>query len=150
LDDILTPLEQRWHARLAKDGRRLHVLVDDTTSVQSAPATLGQILDVLVDNATTHGRGTVTVTTTANRGSTSIDVEDEGAGLPTVPPGGDVRLGSDPTVHGLGMRLARSLAEAAGGRLIVRRRGPNPVIAVVLPAHARALTVAADSKRAPG
>jgi signal transduction histidine kinase len=133
LADILTPLEQRWHARLARDGRRLHVLVDDSTSEQPAPATLAQILDVLVDNATIHGRGTVTVTTTATRGSTTIDIQDEGAGMPAVGPGEDLKVGSEPAVHGVGMRLARSLAEAAGGRLVVKHRGPNPVVAVVLP-----------------
>jgi signal transduction histidine kinase len=35
--------------------------------------------------------------------------------------------------HGLGLRLAQSLAEAAGGRLVLKSSGPGPVVAVILP-----------------
>ena len=35
--------------------------------------------------------------------------------------------------HGLGLRLAESLAEAAGGRLVLKSSGPGPLVAVILP-----------------
>jgi signal transduction histidine kinase len=136
LADILTPLEQRWHTHLAKHGRRLQVVVDDGTGGQPVPATVSQILDVLVDNASTHGRGTVTITTAATLGGTTIEVGDEGDGLPAETPRVDHGAVLPPSDHGLGLPLARSLAEVAGGRLVIKRRGPNPVIAVVLPERA--------------
>jgi signal transduction histidine kinase len=136
LAEILTAVEQRWHAVLAGQGRRLDVRGDDANLGQSAPATLAQILDVLVDNATTHGRGTVTVTTASTLGGTTIDVGDEGDGVPAPAKTFAEQARCGPAEHGLGMPLARSLAEAAGGRLVVKHRGPKPVIGVILPAPA--------------
>lgn len=129
LADILGSIEQRWHAPLARDGRRLHVRSDGGDDDPAAPATLSQVLDVLIDNAALHGRGTVSVTAAPTAGGISIDVEDEGDGLD----GTDGNDGPHRADHGFGLPLARSLTEAAGGRLVIKRRGPRPIIAVVLP-----------------
>ncbi len=133
--DILDALERRWHPLLAQRGRRLRVSQDEQVAARRAPATLGQILDILVDNATTHGEGTVAVEAHAVGGGMSIGVHDEGHG---------VRPGDE----GLGLGLARTLTEAAGGRLVLRQPAapepaeqstpasaaePGPVAAVVLP-----------------
>jgi signal transduction histidine kinase len=124
--DVLQALERRWHPQLAPRGRRLRVSGDGVGD-RTVPATLAQILDILVDNAATHGRGTVDVAARGVAGGLRIGVEDEGDGIASLarPPSGDG--------HGLGLRLAQTLAEAAGGRLLLRRPGPGPIIDVILP-----------------
>jgi nitrogen-specific signal transduction histidine kinase len=63
----------------------------------------------------------------------SVDIGDEGDGVVSIPERG-VRPETDTNGHGLGLWLARSLTEGAGGRLQIKRSGPHPVVAVVLPA----------------
>jgi signal transduction histidine kinase len=130
LGDILDSLEQRWHPVLAQRGRPLRVETQDLTSTRGVPAALAQILDILVDNAATHGRGSVGVTAAPAAGGMTIDVTDEGEGLLAGKP--DLR-DDGAGGHGIGLPLARSLAEAAGGRLVVKRIGAHPVVAVILP-----------------
>ncbi len=139
--EVLRDLERRWHPRLAQRGRRFQVRDGGPVAERRAPATLGQILDILVDNAATHGRGTVEVAAAAASSGFSIGVHDEGDGVPRIP------LTPTPTPmpmptparpdsengHGLGLGLAQSLAEAAGGRLVLSASGHGPVVAVILP-----------------
>jgi signal transduction histidine kinase len=128
----------------------LDVRHQGSVAVRRGPATLGQILDILVDNATTHGGGSVEVAASIVSGGISIGVHDEGDGmiqLPTLVPaevsatsgssaesteGGRAGANGDGS-HGLGLRLAQSLAEAAGGRLVLKSSGPGPLVAVILP-----------------
>jgi signal transduction histidine kinase len=87
---------------------------------------------VLLDNAATHGSGTVTVTARDAAGTLAIDVADEGSGVDSE---------SDPFVrrspsadgHGIGLALARSLAEAEGGRLRLSKPAPA-TFTLLLPA----------------
>jgi signal transduction histidine kinase len=132
LADILTPFELRWHPVLAEQGRRLNVVADDSLRPRLAPSCLAQILDILVDNATIHGRGTVGVAAESKSGWVSVGVEDEGGGMAALPDGLPVGAAAA-NRHGLGLRLARSLAEAAGGRLVLTRPGPRPMLTVLLP-----------------
>jgi signal transduction histidine kinase len=135
--DILGDLERRWHPTLAARGRRFEVRIDGPVAQRRAPATLGQILDILVDNAATHGRGTVEIAARAVSGGISIGVHDEGDGVaatgPPLASAGNGRPSEDG--HGLGLGLAQSLVEAAGGRLVLRASPSDrgPVVAVILP-----------------
>jgi signal transduction histidine kinase len=88
---------------------------------------------VLIDNATVHGAGPVTVAVRAASGAVAVDVSDEGPGV-SEPQG---VLFSERAVrrdgHGVGLALARRLAEAEGGRLHLTRPSP-PVFTLLLPA----------------
>ncbi|MET8021852.1 HAMP domain-containing sensor histidine kinase [Streptomyces decoyicus] len=125
---LLDGAARRWHGELAAVGRPLRITVEEGLPEAVGSARAGrQILDVLLANALAHGSGTVTVATRDAAGVLAVDVEDEGPGLPE---GQDVfarRSGdADAGGHGIGLALARSLAEAEGGRLMVSRRTPHP------------------------
>ncbi|WP_406515387.1 sensor histidine kinase [Streptomyces sp. NBC_00873] len=140
---LLARAEEDWHGPLAAQGRRFEIGIDD-----ALPQALGsrraarQILDVLLSNAATHGRGTVTVHAKETAGVVAVDVEDEGDGIPEAGTdgvferrggeggrsGGEAARAGGPAAggHGIGLALARSLAEAEGGRLFVSRPRPRP------------------------
>jgi len=128
-------LGERWTARLARQGRELVVTATGTGGVRASPEVLDEILDVLVDNAARHGRGPIEVLIdAAAAGLLSVSVLDDGdAPLDRATlfqrrtPRGDR--------HGLGLALARSLAEAEGGRLVLSGTAPTS-FRLVLPDRA--------------
>jgi signal transduction histidine kinase len=134
LPALVEELEARWRGRLAADGRPLRTAVrahEATTS--AAAAVVREILDVLVDNGRSHGAGAVTVVVRDADGSLAIDVGDEGAGFAGDPEAAFARRSAAGDGHGIGLTLARSLAEAEGGRLTVSRPGPEPRLTLLLP-----------------
>jgi signal transduction histidine kinase len=124
--------ESSWRGRLAAEGRPLRVAVDGAhLRARAAPAVVQQILDVLLENALCHGEGEVTVAVRSDTDGTAIDVADRGPGVDGDP---EVvfarRTGAG---HGIGLALARALAQAEGGRLALSRSGPEPVFTLLLP-----------------
>ncbi|MCE7006805.1 HAMP domain-containing histidine kinase [Kibdelosporangium philippinense] len=117
LDALLADVEATWREPLASMGRSLEISVNGAPAPRAAEAGFRQILNVLVDNAFTHGSGTVRVLARDAGGALAVDVSDEGSG---VQPGVDVftRRADVHNGHGIGLALARSLAEADGGRLM--------------------------------
>jgi len=132
---VVEEVDQSWHGSLAADGRPLRTLVEpNAPTVRASPAAVRQVLDVLVDNAATHGAGTVMVRARAAGTGLAIEVSDEGPGVQGVDPEHVFRRRrKDDQRHGVGLALARSLTEAEGGRLILQRAAPAPVFAIVLP-----------------
>jgi signal transduction histidine kinase len=135
LAELLGEQSAEWGARLALHGRDLDVQVDPGAPVaRASTAAVRHVLQVLVDNATTHGRGTVTVAVRDATGAVAVDVADEGSGVwDTV--GLFTRRADRRDGHGLGLPLARRLAEAEQGRLLLTRPSP-PVFTLLLPAAA--------------
>ncbi|MEV6983510.1 HAMP domain-containing sensor histidine kinase [Sphaerisporangium sp. NPDC051017] len=126
-------VRRHWHGLLAERGRRLTIRIEpDLPPVTAAPAAVRQILLVLLDNALTHGAGEVVITVADVGPGVAVNVGDQGEG---VPEGKDVfaRPASAHDGHGIGLPLARSLAEAEGGRLVLHRNAP-PVFSLLLPA----------------
>lgn len=122
-----------WSGQLVLQGRTLDVRIEPGVPAPCASvAAVRQVLAVLVDNATTHGSGTVTITVREAAGAVAIDVGDEGPGVD----GPETLLFArrvDPRDgHGIGLALARRLAEAQGGRLQLTRAAP-PVFTLLLP-----------------
>lgn len=101
---------------------------DGLPEARASLAAVRQIIHVLLDNAFAHGRPPVTVSATDLGGGLAIDVSDHGPGIPD---GMDV-FRAPVDGHGIGLVLARSLAEAEGGRLIIRRSSP-PTFSLLLP-----------------
>jgi signal transduction histidine kinase len=119
---VVASLQERYRAPLRAKGRTLVLEVGDGLPPAAFPeAALLQILDVLVENALVHGRGTVTVRARSSGTGVSVAVDDEGA-----LPDGDLeemfrRRSPDARGTGIGLALARSLAEAEGARLLAGR-----------------------------
>jgi signal transduction histidine kinase len=81
-----------------------------------------------------HGGGTVTIQTSQNERSVVIEVRDEGNGIPPdlVPRVFERSVSGRPEGTGLGLALARTMAAADGGRIVLIK--PKPAtFAVFLP-----------------
>jgi signal transduction histidine kinase len=133
---LLREVERSWHGRLAAAGRPLRFqLRADVPPVRASATAVAQILDVLVDNATRHGAGAVTVRARAAPGGLAVEVADQGPGVAGSPEAVFARRGEASSTRGIGLALARSLAEAEGGRLLLQHAGPGPVFTLLLPAE---------------
>lgn len=131
--ELVDELRTVWGPLLARRDRTLVVHVEEglpETGVSAAA--VRQVLGVLLDNATVHGAGLVTVTVRDAGDALAVDVGDEGTG--PVDAGRLFVRGTDrDDGHGIGLALARTLAEAEGGRLRLRQPAP-PVFSLLLPA----------------
>jgi signal transduction histidine kinase len=133
LEALLGELSPAWAARLALTGRDLEVWIDpDVPDPHASAAAVRQVLAVLVDNATVHGQGTVTVTVREASGAVAVDVSDEGPGVQEAPGLFFAQQADRHDGHGIGLALARRLAEAEQGRLDLTRAAP-PVFTLLLP-----------------
>src|SRR5919112_3924121 len=134
--DLVSQVVPDWSTRLAADDRQLIVVDDSHTACGVASASaVRQILTVLLDNAVTHGSGTVTVLVRDAAGAVAVDVCDQGIGISTPDAELFARRSRHAAGHGIGLALARRLAEAEGGRLRLTRPSP-PTFTLLLPAAA--------------
>jgi signal transduction histidine kinase len=131
---LLEEVRQNWHADLAARGRPLRIETAPEPPVcLASTAAVRQILDVLVDNAVRHGAGAVTLVVRESGDALAIDVIDEGTVIGD--DSGDLfRRRTAASGHGIGLAMARSLAEADGGRLLLGRPSP-PTFTLLLPAR---------------
>ena len=132
---LVEGIESEWHGTLASQGRRFHTRIDqDLPVVRASVSAERHVLSVLVANATEHGDGTVSVVARRVGDGIVIDVHDEGPGFQAiVDTMFERRSGTDPR-RGIGLALARSLAEAEGGRLYITHPGPGPTMSVLITA----------------
>ncbi|NMH99823.1 ATP-binding protein [Pseudonocardia acidicola] len=134
LKEGITAVAEEWRPTLRAAGRSLKVRVPDGLLARATPARIREAVGALVDNATQHGGGTVTVSARAGENTLVIEVSDTGPGVPEelVPHVFDrgVSVGSS---TGLGLALARALVEADGGRLELSRARPA-TFTIFLPA----------------
>jgi len=135
LTALLDEIERGWHDRLASQDRTLRVAVDPQAPVSLAStAAVRQVLTVLLDNAAIHGSGTVSVAVRNAADALAIDVSDEGTGITAPEPELFTRRSRLADGHGIGLALARSLAEAEGGRLRLTQPAP-PTFTLLVPAR---------------
>lgn len=134
LTELLPDVERQWGPSVIGDGRSLVVDIEpELVRAAASGAAVRQVLAVLIDNAVRHGAGTVYLTARDAGGVVAIDVTDEGSGLAVPVEALFRRRASGGAGHGIGLALARSLAEAEGGRLTLTREAP-PRFTLLLPA----------------
>jgi signal transduction histidine kinase len=133
LTGLLDEIDRTWSHQLAAKQRQLHLDIDPQAPGSSAStAAVRQVLTVLLDNAAAHGAGAVTLSVRDAAGALAIDVSDEGAEITTPELILFTRRAEGATGHGIGLALARSLAEAEGGRLTLSRPIP-PTFTLLAP-----------------
>ncbi len=120
-------------------GADLAVVVDEGLLVDGDPVRLRQVVDNLIANALVHGGASeVTVRASRSEGEVHVVVSDAGPGMPTDQLGRifdvGVRLDADTPGSGLGLALARAIAEAHGGSLEARSApGQGAAFTLALP-----------------
>lgn len=128
--DLLEELTATWRPILVAQHRNLVVSVaPDIPDSRASSAALRQAVGVLLENAATHGAGTVTLTVRDAAGALAFDVSDEGDGFPDDEPLHRPRTSAPG--RGIGLPLARTLIEAEGGRLLLSHSAP-PTLTIYL------------------
>lgn len=112
-----------WRPLFGRAHRMLRLASSDgAPSALASPGTVGQVLDVLLDNAFAHGVGTVDVTVAGDARFVVLTVTDAGPGIPAATAERIFERGTSMgNGTGIGLPLARALARADGGTL--RSRG---------------------------
>jgi signal transduction histidine kinase len=135
---VLDEFDRNWRQRPDTSQRALHITIDpDAPPCVASESALRQVLAVLLDNAAAHGEGTVSTTVRDAGEILAIDITDEGPGVAVPEAELFARRADTATGHGIGLALARTLAEAEGGRLRLTSAHPA-TFTLFLPAADRA------------
>ena len=136
IDEIVRQQVVEWEPAFRRARRKLVVIGARGLQAHVTPGGLAQVLATLLDNALMHGGGTVTIQTSQSARSVVIEVRDEGKGVPPdlVSRIFERSVSGRPEGTGLGLALARTMAAADGGRVVLVKAKPA-TFAVFLPRH---------------
>lgn len=148
LADELEEVKAEWQSAFTAAGRTLVIRCPRRTTVHATGVRLREAIGVLIDNALSHGKGTVRVTVRPGEPMVVVEVSDEGAGVPDALVGHIFDRGvSTGDSTGIGLGLARAFIEADGGRLELRTPRP-PVFGVFLTAGGKPIDDESDGDAA--
>jgi signal transduction histidine kinase len=138
VDDIVSQQVEEWEPAFRRLNRRLAVAGEKGLFAFATPGGASQVIATLLDNALAHGAGTVTIRTSRTRRSVVIEVRDEGSGVPPelAPRIFERSVSGSPNGTGLGLALARTIAAADGGQVVLVR--PRPAVFALFLPHATA------------
>ena len=136
IDEIVQQQVVEWEPAFRRVRRKLVVIGVRGLEAHVTPGGLAQVLATLLDNALMHAGGTVTLQTSQSARSVVIEVRDEGKGVPPelVSRIFERSVSGRPEGTGLGLALARTMAAADGGRVVLVKAKPA-TFAVFLPRH---------------
>ena len=132
VDVIVRQQVTEWTPAFARAGRSLNIEGKRSVIGLASPGGLSQVLATLLENSLVHGAGTTFVRIRSTATKVVIEVGDQGPGVPLELSGRIFeRSVSGDAGTGLGLAVARDLAEADGGRLELVQAQP-PIFAVWL------------------
>ncbi|HZR48698.1 MAG TPA: HAMP domain-containing sensor histidine kinase [Streptosporangiaceae bacterium] len=137
IDEVVRQQVVEWEPAFRRARRRLVLIGVRGLHAYFTPGGLAQVIATLLDNALMHGGGTVTIQTSQSARSVVIEVRDEGKGVPPelVSRIFERSVSGRPEGTGLGLALARTMAAADGGRVVLVKAKPA-TFAVFLPRNA--------------
>jgi signal transduction histidine kinase len=138
VDEIVGQQVSEWEPAFRRVGRRLVVTGEQDLYAFATPGGAAQVIATLLDNALVHGAGTVTIRTSRTRRSVVVEVRDQGGGVPPeiAPRIFERSVSGSPGGTGLGLALARTIAAADGGQVVLVR--PRPAVFALFLPHATA------------
>jgi signal transduction histidine kinase len=136
VDDIVAQQVLEWEPAFRREHRKLVVTGEQGLNAYTTTSGSSQVIATLLDNALVHGAGTVTIRTSQTRRSVVVEVRDEGKGVPQelVPRIFERSVSGAPGGTGLGLALARTVAAADGGQVVLVR--PRPAVFALFLPHA--------------
>ncbi|WP_328721343.1 ATP-binding protein [Streptomyces sp. NBC_00247] len=137
LDEVIKQQIEEWRPAYRGEGRAVVRSGRPGLRAVGTPGAVAQVLAALIENALMHGGGTVALRTRVTGNQIVVEVTDEGVGVPA-DLGARIfeRSISGRNSTGIGLAVARDLAEADGGRLELLQQQP-PVFALFLGSVAR-------------
>ncbi|RFC73924.1 ATP-binding protein [Streptomyces sp. AcE210] len=132
LDEVIKQQLEEWRPAYRSAGRAIVSSGKRHLKAVGTPGAVAQVLAALIENSLMHGGGTVALRTRVTGNQAVVEVTDEGPGVP-----GDLgarifeRTISGRNSTGIGLAVARDLAEADGGRLEMLQTNP-PVFGLFL------------------
>ncbi|HEY9369494.1 ATP-binding protein [Streptomyces sp.] len=132
LDEVVKQQIEEWRPAYRSAGRAIVHSGKQGMRAVGTPGAVAQVLAALIENSLMHGGGTVALRTRVTGNQSVIEVTDEGPGVPA-DLGARIfeRAVSGRSSTGIGLAVARDLAEADGGRLELLQQHP-PVFALFL------------------
>ncbi|WEV27457.1 ATP-binding protein [Streptomyces sp. 71268] len=132
LDEVVKQQIEEWRPAYRSEGRAVVRSGKKGLRAVGTPGAVAQVLATLIENSLMHGGGTVALRTRVTGNQAVVEVSDEGPGVPA-DLGARVfeRTVSGRNSTGLGLAVARDLAEADGGRLELLQQQP-PIFALFL------------------
>jgi signal transduction histidine kinase len=132
LDEVVKQQLEEWRPAYRSAGRAIVCSGKQGMRAVGTPGAVAQVLAALIENSLMHGGGTVALRTRVTGNQAVVEVTDEGPGVPA-DLGARIfeRTISGRNSTGIGLAVARDLAEADGGRLELLQQHP-PVFALFL------------------
>ncbi|MGW1751422.1 ATP-binding protein [Streptomyces sp. NPDC002092] len=132
LDEVIQQQLAEWRPAYRQAGRAIVSSGKRHLQAVGTPGAVAQVLAALIENSLMHGGGTVALRTRVTGNQAVVEVTDEGPGVPA-DLGARIfeRTISGRNSTGIGLAVARDLAEADGGRLEMLQTQP-PVFGLFL------------------
>jgi signal transduction histidine kinase len=132
LDEVIQQQLAEWRPAYRQTGRAIVSSGKRHLQAVGTPGAVAQVLAALIENSLMHGGGTVALRTRVTGNQAVVEVTDEGPGVPA-DLGARIfeRTISGRNSTGIGLAVARDLAEADGGRLEMLQTQP-PVFGLFL------------------
>ncbi|WP_405820947.1 ATP-binding protein [Streptomyces sp. NBC_01390] len=132
LDEVIQQQLAEWRPAYRSEGRAIVSSGKRHLQAVGTPGAVAQVLAALIENSLMHGGGTVALRTRVIGNQAVIEVTDEGPGVPA-DLGARIfeRAISGRNSTGIGLAVARDLAEADAGRLEMLQAQP-PVFGLFL------------------